>query len=276
MLKDIVVRLDGNKQDEVRIAHAEALASRHDAHLRGVYLNRMANLAVAADPSGAAAQVIIEQQKAAMQTGDEAMRTLHPRFGRLGVGNDLRRYDVFQWQAGQVLATEARTADLVVDLRLHGHAFEDAQTTEAAMFGAGRSALLVPPDSKSKPFKTVMVSWVNTREAARAVAEALPILKQAENVHVVMVEAGWGAPDPNEERGADLARHLDRHGVKVELVHAAGEDDTGTTLLTEATRLKADLLVMGGYGHSRFIEWALGGTTLDILTEAQLPVLVAH
>ncbi|HUV32063.1 MAG TPA: universal stress protein [Devosiaceae bacterium] len=276
MIKDIVVRLDANPQDEVRIACAEQIAARHDAFVTGIYLNRLPNIAVAGDSSAVAAQIIVDQQSAALKTGDAGMAALGQRFDRLGVNHDLRRYDVFDWQAGEVLTTEARTADLLVDLRPYGHPFEDHQTTEAVMFGSGRSTLLLPPGAEVKDFDTVMVCWINTREAARAVTEALPILQRAELTHVVMAKESWDVENADVEPGADIARHLDRHGVSVELVHINSDNDTGTALLGKAAELGADLIVMGGYGHSRFREWALGGVTLHILTRTDMPVLVAH
>lgn len=275
MIKDIVVRLDANPQDEVRIACAEQLAERHGAFLTGVLLNRLPNIAVGVEPTGVAAQVIVDQQAAALKAGEEAQAALAERFGRLGVNNELRRYDVFEWQAGEVLTTEARTADIFVDLRPYGHPFEDAQTSEAVMFGSGRSTLLVPPGDEPSDFDTVAVGWLNTREAARALTEAIPIMQKADAVHLVLVESRWDS-DAHEEPGADVARHLDRHGVSVEIVHVRGTDDVGAALLSQTAALNADLLVMGGYGHSRFREWALGGVTLDILTRAEVPVLVAH
>lgn len=275
MIKDIVVRLDANPQDEVRIACAEQLAERHGAFLTGVLLNRLPNIAVGVEPTGVAAQVIVDQQAAALKAGEEAQAALAERFGRLGVNNELRRYDVFEWQAGEVLTTEARTADIFVDLRPYGHPFEDAQTSEAVMFGSGRSTLLVPPGDEPSDFDTVAVGWLNTREAARALTEAIPIMQKADAVHLVLVESRWDS-DADEEPGADVARHLDRHGVSVEIVHVRGTDDVGAALLSQTAALNADLLVMGGYGHSRFREWALGGVTLDILTRAEVPVLVAH
>lgn len=275
MIKDIVVRLDANPQDEVRIACAEQLAERHGAFLTGVLLNRLPNIAVGVEPTGVAAQVIVDQQAAALKAGEEAQAALAERFGRLGVNNELRRYDVFEWQAGEVLTTEARTADIFVDLRPYGHPFEDAQTSEAVMFGSGRSTLLVPPGDEPSDFDTIAVGWLNTREAARALTEAIPIMQKADAVHLVLVESRWDS-DADEEPGADVARHLDRHGVSVEIVHVRGTDDVGAALLSQTAALNADLLVMGGYGHSRFREWALGGVTLDILTRAEVPVLVAH
>lgn len=276
MIKDIVVHLDGNEMDEVRIAHAEQLASRHGAFVTGVYVNRVPDVAISAEPSSAAAQVIFDQQNAAAKAGEEGMGRLKPRFERLGVNNDLRRFDVFGWQAGEVLAAEARTADVFIDLRPYGHPAEDPQTVEQVMFGSGRSTLLVPPDAAAKDFDTVMVCWRDTREAARAITESLPILKMAEAVHVVMVDEGRSPDGEQREPGADVARHLDRHGVHVELVHARADKGISATLLRQAETLKADVIVMGGYGHSRFREWALGGVTLDILTRAMAPVLVAH
>jgi nucleotide-binding universal stress UspA family protein len=118
-----------------------------------------------------------------------------------------------------------------------------------------------------------MVAWQDTREAARALREALPFVEQATRTVLVLVD-----PDTEDaEPEADVVRHLARHTARVEAVRvAAGERTTAEALLDEARRVSADLVVMGGYGHSRIAEWVMGGVTVDMLFASPYPLLMAH
>ena len=149
--------------------------------------------------------------------------------------------------------------------------------TEAVLFESGRPVLAVPyigPDEAK--IRNVIVAWDGRREASRAANEALPLLSKAETVSVVVV--GDSAPSARTgEPGADLALHLTRHGVNVSVkrISDAGIDVTNA-LLSHAADSEADLIVMGGYGHSRLREFVLGGATRGILGSMTLPVLMAH
>jgi nucleotide-binding universal stress UspA family protein len=121
----------------------------------------------------------------------------------------------------------------------------------------------------------VMVCWDGSRSAARAVGDALPFLLRAEKVEVVLVASEPGKSD--EIPGADIAHHLARHGLKVELKRIVAVDvDVTNTLLSHAADVGSDLLVMGGYGHSRLREFVLGGVTRGILASMTLPTLMSH
>ena len=120
-----------------------------------------------------------------------------------------------------------------------------------------------------------MVCWDGSRNAARAVSDALPLLAQAENVEVVTIIGEKGKSD--ELPGADIAQHLARHGLKVELRRVSlGKTDVANNLLSIAADLSADFLVMGGYGRSRLREFILGGATRGILASMTVPTLMSH
>lgn len=123
---------------------------------------------------------------------------------------------------------------------------------------------------------TVLLAWDGSVQAARAAARALPLLAAARRVVVTMVDPVIGTDQHGEEPGADIALFLARHGVKVDVLSVQGEGDVGETLLANADRVRADLLVMGAYGHPRLQEIMLGGATRTILATATLPVLLAH
>jgi len=118
-----------------------------------------------------------------------------------------------------------------------------------------------------------MVAWDGSAPAARALGDAMPMLARARRVEVVVVDDG---PDGDTIPGSDAQRHLKRHGIEAGLRRLTGTRDVADTLLSQASDTGADLLVMGGYGHSRFREFILGGATEGVLASMTLPVLMAH
>jgi nucleotide-binding universal stress UspA family protein len=120
------------------------------------------------------------------------------------------------------------------------------------------------------------VAWSDTPEAARAVHDAMPFLRTADSVEIVTASPTEAGGDDDTGK-ASLVGHLARHGVKVASATInPGPRSTGMALIDHATRIHADLIVAGGYGHGRFREWALGGTTRDLFLEAAVPVLFSH
>lgn len=276
MIKDIVVHLDGSAEDETRIQYADFVAGQFNAAVTGLHVHFLPEVMAITDPAGSQyLQSLLEEDTASARKIDAG---LADKFKRFAGPSELRRVDAFEASARESVATEARVADLFLALRPYGEGGGGAAVAEAALFGSGRSCLFVPPGGKPPAaFERVVIAWKNTAEAARAVAEALPFLSKAKVVEIVMVEEGGKSSEQRgEEPGADIARHLDRHGIAVEIRPISGWADVADALVNEVTRSGADLLVMGGYGHSRVWEWVLGGTTRKVLSTASVPVLVAH
>jgi nucleotide-binding universal stress UspA family protein len=147
---------------------------------------------------------------------------------------------------------------------------------EAALFDSGRPVIVVPYIQKD-PLKLdrVLVCWDGSREAARAVADAMPLLRRAAAVDVVVVTTE--APKSDEIPGADVAENLARHGLTVELRQiGAGGIGVADIILNHVSDTSADLIVMGAYGHSRLREFVLGGTTRAMLTSMTVPTLMSH
>ena len=147
---------------------------------------------------------------------------------------------------------------------------------EAALFDSGRPVLAVPYIQKAGlTLNRVMVCWDGSRNAARAAADAMPFLRRAKTVEVVMVTAERAKSD--EMPGADIAHHLARHGLTVSVQRIVSvETDVPNTILSYAADAGTDFLVMGGYGHSRLREFVLGGATRGILAAMTVPVLMSH
>lgn len=148
-------------------------------------------------------------------------------------------------------------------------------TIEGALFTSGRPVLVVPYIFRGDVrFETILVAWDESQTAARAFADALPLLAVAHRVQVVRV-----AELTDEAAGRFLpaaVRHLSRHGIEAEGKTLFSVGDVASTLLSHAADVGADLLVMGGYGHSRLREVVLGGATREILRSMTLPVLMSH
>lgn len=276
MIKDIAVHLTGSSEDAIRIAHAADLARSLDARLTGIYVQQLPDMLYITDPSASAfVQQLIEQSIA---EGEAATKALDGTFGQLGLPYELRRLDVYPREVGRRLASEVRQCDLFVATRPYGDPNKGQWIEEAVLFQSGRPCLFLPPSFKGRAaYDNVLVAWKNTREAARAVADAVPLMQQAKSVVVAIVDEQLGAPE--EQRRApdeDIGRYLSRHGIKAEIHIIDGWTSPGAALSNETVRTAADLVVMGAYGHSRMREWILGGATRDVLSSAAVPVLVAH
>ena len=175
------------------------------------------------------------------------------------------------------LASGASRADLVLTSAGSTEAFNAARqvSTGDLIMQAGRPVLLVAPAPAPFRMERIMIAWKNTREARRAVADALPLLKQASHVSIAEIA-------PQEDLSAARSRldevvsWLGRHGVAAD-AHASpptGDDATGLDAM--ATERAADIIVAGAYGHSRVREWALGGVTRTMLKHAVRSSLVSH
>lgn len=276
MLKDLMVAVDEAPDAMARVEFALRLAAVGDAHLTAVHAGAggaVPSFVLAEIPPAALAEVDARRGEA-----NERLRaTVEAAARRHGRAIEYRELD------GDVLSVvpaHARYADLAIvgqgrherDLGTPGPGvLADVVATES-----GRAALCVPSyGSFSATPRIVVVAWNGSREAARAVNEALPFLERAERVVVLTVTQPERVPA--RHYGADIAVHLARHRVKAETATTiAPSGDIGGELLSRAADLGAEMLVMGCYGHSRLRERVLGGATRTILEQMTVPVLLAH
>lgn len=279
-LKDILVHLDGSEQSATRLRLAAGLARRQGANLIGLFVvDVMLPMMAAADAgSGAVLAEMIERMRA--DALEDAARV------EAGFRETLRREDIAgEWRlaegsAPEHVALHARYADLAV----LGQANPDdgqpnaAAVLEAALFDSGRPVLVVPYAGRFETLgQRVLVGWNASAQSARAVHDALPVMAGASKVVVCAVNPRRGIDGHGDEPGADVARHLARHGLKVTVEHTvAPEIGAGDLLLNRAAEISADLLVIGGYGHSRLRETILGGVTRTLLQQMTVPVLMSH
>jgi nucleotide-binding universal stress UspA family protein len=170
---------------------------------------------------------------------------------------------------------ETRVHDLSILDAEEETASVDRGLIEAVLFGSGRPVIVVPPGREGFSARRVAVAWDGSARAARAVADAMPLLRQADTVEIISVV---GEKDlSNSVPGAELAPHLVRHGIEATVVNLPAVDgDVAETLRRRAAEGRAELIVSGAYKHSRLREWILGGVTQSLLKRCPVPLFLAH
>lgn len=279
-IKDILVHLDGTEASGTRLRVAVDLARRQGAHLVGLYVvDVMLPILAAGDASGGAVLAeMIERMRAdalAEAAGIEA--TFNETLRRDALSGEWR---CVEGSSPEHVSLHARYADLVVLGQADPQDGQPSATAilEATLFGSGRPVLVIPYAGRFETLgQRVLVGWNASGEAARAVNDALPLIAGAASVIVTAVNPRRGLDGHGDEPGADIALHLARHGLKVEVEHTvAPEISAGDLLLNRAAEISADLLVIGAYGHSRLRETILGGVTRTLLQQMTVPVLMSH
>ena len=278
MIKDIMVHLDGSPEDEIRLEYGQAIASVGQAHLIGVFTNLLPDLSIAMPFDGGAAavvQIVTELEEQARKDGDATSKRLVERLTGLQVPTEIRRFDETFGTMSIKVAEQARYADLFVATRPYGAGDTPVwlDLVEAVLFGSGRGLLIVPPGQHRRgPVETVLLAWNGSREAARALSEGLDFVENAARTVVLMID-----PPHRAATESDVKAYLAHHGVTAEIVAVESQGRrVADVVLEEANRISADLVIMGGYGHTRLREQVFGGATLDMLTVSDRPVLLAH
>ena len=276
MIKDAVVNLPiGNLKTRV-VDFAVSVASTFDAHLAGVafvYDPFVPMIDVAAIPADLIETQRIENENAAtaaISKFEEAAR-------RSALSAESDKLEAEFLGASDLFGRIARRFDLsiVAQAEPEKPGPED-MIIESALFDSGRPCLIVPYIQKADlKLDRIMVCWDGSPNSARAAADAMPFLLRAKVVEVVIVTSERGKSE--ELPGADIAKHLARHGLNVEINRiGASDNDIASTILSHAADIDADFIVMGGYGHSRLREFILGGATRSMLASMTVPTLMSH
>jgi nucleotide-binding universal stress UspA family protein len=264
----IMVPMNIDADSLLRARLAANLADRFDSRLIGIAARPLAEPLYFETPVPEVAtymEIEVEEAARELEIAEKAFREAS------GTRNHV------EWrQANDIpnafVAEQARAADLIVASRLpksdrpHRMALNPGQL----VMDAGRPVLFVPPETDRLSARHVMIAWKDTREARRAVADAMPFLKMAVSVTVVTLGT--------DDRGAkDVVGHLAAHGIVSVAQHfKSAADEMAETLMRAADNELADLLVCGAYGHSRAREWIFGGVTRDLLANARMCCLMAH
>lgn len=273
-LKDILVHIDDRESTAARLKASLALAERHEAHLTALYVLARPYLPAYAEVQ-IDTQILETQREQAAKAAAEAKQ----RFETAVAGSSA----VTEWRQAEgdraeLLAQHGRYADLIVVGQIRPDMiFQRDDMPDRLIMEAGRPVLVMPHEGEAASIgRRVLVAWDGSERAARAVHDALPLLKLAETVVVASVDPKSKPNLAGELSAADLAHHLARHGVNVSSEHTERAGTVAETLALRAKSLGCDLLVMGAYGHFRMTEIVLGGVTYAILENTSLPVLMSH
>src|SRR6202166_2932577 len=276
MIKDIVVNLSIGENGGPAGDYAVSVADTFGAHVVGIAF--VFDPIVPISGTGYIPAEVIDTQLADNQSAAKpAIARFAASASRAGVSAEPLTLSASAAGAGDQFARIARRFDLaIVGQAEPASGAVEELIAESTLFQSGRPMIVVPYIQKA-PLKLdrVMVCWDGGRQAARAIADAMPILEKAGKVEIVIVANERGKED--EIEGADMGQHLARHGLKVDVKRiSGGKIDVADALLSHVADSATDFIVMGGYGHSRLREFILGGVTHSILRSMTAPVLLSH
>lgn len=255
------------------------MAAGQDVHVIGCHgePSQFVVLSAPADvPDAATIAALYEQADERMHQVGDAFQSACAKAGLSGEWRPVRTPG---GDSAVSALVSARSADLIVVRQPDRNSDEDQSTDiEALLFEGGRPVLFLPPDGAlAAPVQRVLIAWDGSREAARAAHDALPFLKAAKAVEIVVVDP-HKLPDIDAPlAGTDIAACLSRHGVHVNVTTVSkGSGTTAEAIVSQVKASNADLLVMGAYTHQRLREWLFGGVTRAFLESAPVAVLMSR
>jgi nucleotide-binding universal stress UspA family protein len=277
MIKDIIVNLEHKIARDPARDFAITIAETFDTHVVGIafgYAPGLPGYAMLEIPSDIMAQMIAESEKVALA----AIERFEAAARRSLVSAEHRLLKSIGADAPLVLSTLARRFDLSVFMQSEPDGVDNDDMIETSLFESGRPLIVVPYIQKEGLNLDHMVCcWDGSRAAARAINDALPLLVKAMTVDLLIVLNEKTTSAGNEIRGAEIAKHLARHDVKVQIVTVPAPDiDVTNAILSYVADVSGTLIVMGGYGHARLREVILGGVTRDMLKTMTVPVFMSH
>ena len=276
--KTVLVHVDETSRSQLRVNIAASIAMWNNAHLIGTavtgvsrFIYQDGNLNASDSNLAIHLNYLRERAERAVAGFNQTVAQLGVNSYESGIAND---------EAGGGIGLQARYSDLVVIGQTNPDEVSPAvlpDFPEYIVMHSGRPVLMIP---YAGDFTTIgkrpLISWDASREATRAVTDAIPLLKRADVVQLAIFNSN-SVPDAHgEQPGADIALFLARHGIKVEVSVHKTSTDIGNALLSLASDLDSDMIIMGAYGHSRLREMIMGGVTKTILSSMTIPVLMAH
>jgi nucleotide-binding universal stress UspA family protein len=280
-LKDILVHLDASTRSRARLAFAVGLAKSYSAHLTAIHvIPPPSAVQFYGDPSADmrfVEEMTIKQREQNRKDTARIEWDFHEWVQHLGIKGDWLAIEGF---AAEIVALHARCADVaILGQRDPGDTSLAAggDVTATTLLESGRPVLVLPyAGGYPTIWRKVLVGWNNTREASRAVNDALPLLRQADEVIVLSIFPEVGHRGEGDAPARDIALHLGRHSVKASAAARTITKDLAASILSYADEVGADLIVAGGYGHSRVRELVFGGVTRTLLNKASVPVFLSH
>lgn len=265
MFKDIILHLERDPARDISRDFAASVAEIFAAHLTAVIFNFDSSIPADAlaelfTESEAEARGAVERFELSMKRGDISVET------RLVSGTS------------KTFSEMARCFDLSIVMQSDDHkGVSNSILIETTLFDSGRPLIIVPGvQQQTLKLEKVVCCWDGSRTAARAINDALPFLKKADAVELLIVADEKTANEP-ALRGTEIGRHLARHDIRVGVkTIPVADTDIANTILSHVVHGQTSLLVMGGYGHSRLREFVFGGVTREMLSAMTIPVFMSH
>jgi hypothetical protein len=277
MIKDIILHLERDPSRDMVRDFAASTAEIFSAHLTGVsfaFAASIPNYIVPNFPAGVLADLFAESETAARGAIDRfevAMKCS-------GLSAEPRLVLQTEFGPPRMFSEMARCFDLSILMQSDDYnGINNSTLIEATLFDSGRPLIVVPYiQQEGLKLDRVVCCWDGSRAAVRAINDALPLLRKANAVELFIVENEKTANE-NIIGGIEIGKHLARHDIKIEVrTTPAADIDVPNTILSHVADSSANLLVMGGYGHSRLREFVLGGATRGILSAMTVPVFMSH
>ena len=278
MYKTILVHVDDTVRSAERVKAAGRLAAKYEAHLVGAATTGLAEYLIPIGGLDGGMPAIVFPIEELRAEADRALCKFQSTAESAGVHAFERR--LIDDEASVGISLHARYSDLVVISRHVADEFMPrlrSDFPEYVLLNCARPVLVLPPHSPAGDIgRSVTVAWNGSPEAVRAITSAIPLLKRAHQVNLVVFNADKDPELHGDEPGADIALYLARHGVRVKVSAIRADCDEGEALLTFAANKHADLIVMGAFGHSRLREFVLGGMSRAMLASSPIALWMAH
>jgi nucleotide-binding universal stress UspA family protein len=278
MYKTILVHVDQTARSIERIEVAARLANQYEAHLVGAAMTGLSSFMFPIGIMEADVPPVVFPIEELREEADLALDLFDKTASKEGVNAYERR--LIDDEAGFGMCLQARYSDVVVISQTAPGEFLPrlrSDFPEYVLLNSARPVLVLPYTGVHGEIgRSVTVAWNGSAEAVRAITTAMPVLKRAQRVNLVVFNANNDAGLHGEVPGADMALYLARHGIKVEVTATEGGVDDGESLLSFAADRGADMIVMGAYGHSRFHEFVLGGVTRTALASSPVALWLSH
>ena len=274
----LMVNVELGRSNKGLLTTATGLANRFNTHLIGIGVCKPMQFAYG---DGYISGDLIRQDQDEINKEIQEAKTEFHAAVKDGMAEGLQ---ISEWhsaitltQLSAYVAQQARCADLIITCAKSGSLFDDARVMNIGdlVMQTGRPVLIVPPDMARLDLNCVVIGWNDTRESRRAIIDALPFLRQATKVVVVEISKDDNLSDAHAHLD-DVVTWLHRHDIKAESLASFSVNDDTNQLLAIIQDYRANMIVVGAFGHSRFREWVFGGVTHDLLLRADCCTFVSH
>ncbi len=275
--KTVFTALTRFDKDAPELTYSEEMTRTQDAHLEvlSLGLDRTPNTYYEIGSNAMVMHAAIEE---AHMQASEIQANVRSHLEKSDIRFDTISAIASAAGVGRTVAMQARFSDVaIVGMPYReASAHEDSLVLEGLLFEADCPTIVVPEGAHAGPPDCIVIGWNESAQAMRAVRAALPLLQAAKTVHIAIIDPPTTGPERSDPGGA-LAVYLSRHGVRSDIqVMTCQGYKVSERLSQHVTETGASMLVMGGYGHSRFREAVLGGATREMLQDSKVPVLMAH